>query len=327
MKIFNLIRLVLLILVIASAGCLRRAPATQIANKPEPTLLLPETSTPSIQGAVAPKSDLAMAEIRPMRYSLDIKGAEWVLEAAQEGLSLRVAGIYAINQKVAFMFGSFTSKNGDDVRSVLFRTENGGQNWVEVMQPFTFSEVSHVLFVQNGLGWASIALNAEGLAGTNYWHTSDYGKTWEELPNTATGMGEDVLGIRFFDPLHGQRKLFDLTGNPNTDGLVIETTDDGGHTWDESLRVHTPGIMDPAQIIASYAEADGGRYGSHWGSCKWTLASGCEAFGEDGSALNIQTDKNNKYYIFHIQSLDAVESTDYRVPIDFIYQDGNLVAS
>ena len=101
-----------------------------------PTPLL-TTSTPEIHAKVA--------ELQTLKYSLDIKGAEWLLNAAQEGLPFSVTGIYAIDKKIAFLFGNFTSAGGD-VRSGLFRTEDGGRHWLEVMPPLISSEVNHVLF-------------------------------------------------------------------------------------------------------------------------------------------------------------------------------------
>ena len=94
----------------------------------------------------------------------------------------------------------------------------------------------------------------------------------------------------------------------------------------ESLRVYTPGIMHPEEIIAAYADADGGRYGSHWGSCEWTVANGCEAFGEEGSVWDIKRNGNSRYYILHSKSLDMVKTSNYQVPVDFRYEDGNLTA-
>lgn len=289
-------------------------PTPVITVSPTPLLI---TSTPEIHAE--------FAELQTLKYSLDIKGAEWLLNAAQEGVTFSVTGIYAINNKIAFLFGTFMSAPGD-VRSALFRTEDDGRHWLEVMPPLISSEVNHVLFVQDGIGWASVALNAEGLAGTNFWHTSDYGKSWEEIPNVTTGMSEDVLGIMFFDSLHGQRKLFDLTGNPNTDGLVIETTNDGGYTWEESLRVHTPGIMEPQKMIEAYSDGDGGRYGSHWGTCRWTIDNGCQAFGEDGSAWNIIRHKDDGYYILRINELDKSEPLIYKLPLNFKYVDGLFIS-
>jgi hypothetical protein len=193
------------------------------------------------------------------------------------------------------------------------------------MLPIISGEVNHVLFVNNGVGWASVALNAEGLAGTNFWHTSDYGKSWEQIPNVTTGMENNVLGIRFFDSLHGERILFSGTANPNTDGVVIQITNDGGYTWEESLRVLTSGMQDPQKIIDAYVESDGGRYGSHWGTCRWTIDKGCQAFGVDGSVWSVIRSKDDGYYILKINLLDKPDSLTYRLPLNFKYVDGLLI--
>ena len=224
------ISVLLIILALVAASCTGASiSATSISEEKANGTPLQASPTVAVYSTNTPEMSLVMAKFRPSNFSLDIKGAEWLLQAAKEGLSFRVVGIYALNQEIAFVFGSFMSMSGDNARSVLFRTEDGGQNWQEVMPSITFSEVTHVLFIQGGIGWASIASTQEGLNGTRFWHTSDYGNTWTEIPNVNTGMA-DVLGIKFFDSLHGQRKLFAQTGNPYTDGLVIETTNDGGYT-------------------------------------------------------------------------------------------------
>jgi len=292
---------------------------TEAPTQPLNTKIVTETN--SVYSTNTPETILNSANVQPAKYSLDIKGAEWLMKAAQEGLSFRAVGIYAINDKVAFLFGSFMSGT-NDVRSVLFRTEDGGQNWREVMPSFTTSEVSHVLFVQDGKGWATIGWTSEGLLGTTFWRTSDYGKSWEEIPNVNTGRA-DVLGISFFDSRYGQRVLFEGTGNPNTDGLVLETTLDGGNTWTESLR-YISGMQDRQKIIAAYAVSDGGRYGRHWGTCKWDISSGCQALGHDGSEWNVTYDESATFYIVSIRSLDKNGLITYKIPVNFIYDDGEL---
>lgn len=311
-------------LALATTGCLKETMPAWVSTETEPSTPLVISPARTVLFTDTPTAIPILANIQPAKYSLDIEGAERLLKAAQKGLYFRVVGIYAINNKIAFLFGSFTSLTGDDIRSALFHTEDGGQHWLEVLPSFTSSEISHVLFVQNGQGWASIGWTSEGLQGTTFWHTSDYGKVWEEIPNVNTGRA-DVLGIRFFDSLHGQRILFDGTGNPNRDGLVIEVTSDGGYTWEESLRVHTSGIQQPEKLIATYADIDGGRYGSHWGTCKWNISNGCRAFGEDGGEWNVKYSESNRFYIVTSQSLDVDEASIYKLPVDFRYQDGELI--
>lgn len=313
---------VFLSLTFSMTGCLReQATPPEIPAEKKTSVTVYRTAT--VYATSTPVIIPVLANIQPMRYSLDIKGTEWLLNAAQEGVSFHVTGIYAINNKIAFLFGSFASRVGN-VRSALFRTEDGGQHWLEVMVPITSGEANHVLFVQDGIGWASIALTPEGLAGTNYWRSSDYGKSWEKIPNVATGRENNVLGIRFFDSLHGQRIIFDGVGIPKTDGLVIQTTNDSGYTWAESLRIHTSGIQESQKIIAAYADSDGGRYGSHWGRCKWNISNGCQALGQDGSEWSVTYDESKEYYIVSIQTIDESELSSYKVPVNFIYEDGEL---
>ncbi len=195
------IRLLLIIIPIVVASCTRAAiSATPIPDGNEKITPLQASPTVAIQLTNTPEVSLITAKFHAENFSLNIKGAEWFLQAVEEGLSFRVVGVYAINQKTAFVFGSFMLMSGDDARSVLFRTEDAGQNWQEVMPSFTFSKVTHVLFVQGGTGWASLAFTQEGLNGTRFWRTSDYGKTWAEIPNVNTGMAE-VLGIKFFESI------------------------------------------------------------------------------------------------------------------------------
>lgn len=157
-----------------------------------------------------------------------------------------------------------------------------------------------------------------------FWRSTDYGKTWQELPNVNTG-SMYVLGMKFTDALNGQMKLLDLGGHPSRNGLVVWTTTDGGYTWHESLRVLTQGISPYEKIVEAYAEAEGGRYGSHWGTCKYTSISGCQAFGGDGSEWNITSGEDSQSYIIQSISPDSTEETAHRFPIKFSYQNGSYI--
>ncbi len=93
----------------------------------------------------------------------------------------------------------------------LFRTTNGGLDWIEQNLP-VFRNIYSSCRVSGNLGWVS---GEDGAI----MHTSDGGITWTDQ---TSGIKEDVYGICFVDDLNGW--VAGMTG--------IHATDDGGDEWE-----------------------------------------------------------------------------------------------
>ena len=95
--------------------------------------------------------------------------------------------------------------------SLIFKTTDGGQNWVEYSNENT-NHLYGVDFVNENLGFAC------GFGGVMY-KTTDSGNFWSEL---NTNISSWIMNIDFVDANTGYGVC--------TDGVIIKTTD-GGDTW------------------------------------------------------------------------------------------------
>lgn len=83
---------------------------------------------------------------------------EW--QAKDTGFSLAI-GIYAQSKDVAFLLGNLRVPAGAS-RSTLLRSKDGGQSWVEVMEPVSGSSVIEIEMTTEGIGWALVMWTVEG---------------------------------------------------------------------------------------------------------------------------------------------------------------------
>jgi len=166
------------------------------------------------------------------------EGMQWLEEAAAKyGISLNLWGIYALNRDVAFLFGGLRSGPGT-LRSVLLRSDDGGQHWVEVMQTETASDVVEIMFAKNGEGWALVLWTVEGPGPAHLYYTDDYGESWRKLsdiPLDCCGAHSYPVDLQYNDNHNGSLKIFDTT---SMECCLYETAD-AGISWNKTSECST----------------------------------------------------------------------------------------
>jgi hypothetical protein len=98
------------------------------------------------------------------------------------------------------------------------------------MQPETGSEVTELVFLPNGWGWAVVMRTLGGLGQAFLYHSEDSGAHWQwisEFPLFGLGEHSYPSGLQFQDPLVGSVRILSII---NLAGCRYETVD-GGLTW------------------------------------------------------------------------------------------------
>jgi len=156
--------------------------------------------------------------------------------------------IFAVTDKIILLHGHV--KEDGERYSTLFRSENGGEDWVEsyrpvvpasekmkyyggysnlgVMDNFEFS------FLDSGSGWIISNWGAAtyGAVAITIEYTSDFGKNWKRLSEIVPSPQYQFLQASFSDEKHGQIDI--LYENTLNDRIAYFTTQDGGVTWKET---------------------------------------------------------------------------------------------
>jgi photosystem II stability/assembly factor-like uncharacterized protein len=232
--------------------------------------------------------------------------------------------MYAINSDIAFVFGGLEVSAGT-IHSLLLRTVDGGKHWKEVMPRIDHNDITHVVFIDNGEGWAIATWVLEDLANPKLWYTTDYGETWQEIKGRLPA--DSIDGIRIFDNQHIQVKSVNWRADPTQ--YLILNSNDGGMNWNESfnIRVNEENLD---EVLKAYAETPGGAYGS-FNQCGYGVV--CVSYGQDGSKWQIQnmyskkcvgeTSYNQLQYA-EIRRVWLDQETIIAIPVYF-YFDGNKV--
>ena len=252
--------------------------SSQAVTTSESSLVMPTTAvasaTPSSNPVCADEPEVKPNNLATLELSdslTEIDGGRespspWDSPQIQDGLTFNIGGIYAINKDMAFIFGGLSVPRGT-IGSLLLRSTDGGVHWKEVLNPINYNDITHVVFIDNGEGWAISTWTPEGNAGTRLWHTTDYGETWQE----STGHPPSGYGIRVFDSKHMQVKFLDWWANPNTDRYMIWDSYDGGTTWAESFSIPVNRTNVDA-VVEAYADTPGGSYGNYYQCDVWKTA-------------------------------------------------------
>ena len=152
--------------------------------------------------------------------------------------------------------------------SEVFKTSNGGENWVaqDLPNPLGLDNES-VFFLNPDTGWIA------GSYKTIY-NTTDGGNTWEVLHPYELEEHYWLLDIKFYDELHGCAvgdKLF-----MPYKGIIL-TTNDGGETWTESIITDSEGFKTVEYISQDTlwaGSSDGKLFKSTDGGFSWSLFQG-----------------------------------------------------
>lgn len=325
---------VLFFICIILTGCATsQAVATSENRLLTPTSILASiTSTPKpvcIDEPDIQPSNNASLKLSTSPIELE-NGIDWIFHQVKDGLEFDIRGMYAINKDIAFIFGGFTVSAGT-IRSLLLRSTDGGNHWNEVMSPINVNDLTHVVFIGNGEGWAITTWTLEGELGTRLWHTTDYGETWQE--SEAHPPVNSITGIRIFDNKHLQIKSLFWWANPYADRYQIWDSYDGGTNWVESFNIPVNGKNVDA-VMEAYADPPGGQYGNYY-QCKMR-ESACVAYGQDGSKWQIQNIYSKKclneaspYSFDRLQFAEVrntwlEQQTSFTIPVYFHYQEDKI---
>ena len=243
------------------------------------------TSTPvCVNEPVVKPDNLAALDLPDSLVEIESgvdRPSPWNSPQIKDGLTFYIRGMYAINKDIAFIFGGLKVPAGTIV-SLLLRSTDGGIHWKEVLNPIDYNDITHVVFIGKGEGWAISTWTPEGDAGTRLWHTTDFGETWQE----NKGHPPTTISIRVFDSKHMQVQSLNWWANPNTDRYMIWDSYDGGTTWAESFSVPV-NDTNVKSVFEAYADVPGGRYGNYFQCNVWENA--CTAYGQDGSKWQIES--------------------------------------
>ncbi len=121
-----------------------------------------------------------------------------------------------------------------DGHLTVFRTGNGGADWIRVEMPEAVAGEGAFAASNSNIvvgGW-NVWIATGGAGAGRVYHSSDGGKAWApvETPIRKDGPSAGIFSIAFADPAHGvavggeYTKATERTGN-------IAVTDDGGTTW------------------------------------------------------------------------------------------------
>lgn len=122
-------------------------------------------------------------------------------------LSGRIDDVFFINSQIGWCGAGFGS---------IFKTTDGGQNWVEQISNIGY--VRCVEFFNANIGYA-------GTLGGKFMRTTDGGTTWVNLAPAINPAPKAICGISLADSLVGY-----AVGQWDTPGFFLKTTD-GGLSW------------------------------------------------------------------------------------------------
>lgn len=112
-----------------------------------------------------------------------------------------------------------------DKREYLFRTEDGGVNWIASATPF---HIRKLFFADASEGWGIVFEQHGEFFDKFCIHTSDSGQTWQRLG--AIGHGRETpTGIAFDTSEHGWVVGEGLENDASGAAFVMETNDGGMH--------------------------------------------------------------------------------------------------
>ncbi len=185
----------------------------------------------------------------PVRILLSADGGETWRESVVEGSDRHI--FYGEEQKGFFPRGGFIGFFGDnggylvltasvamgDQPMMIYLTDNGGETWTEIGNPYDAGEHARVLtgagFSTEDIGFISYRYYED--AGPDIWWTRDGGETWEKLPvRLPDGYTEDYRFTPLtpgFDGAKGVYPIKVLDPQTGREDMIAMRSDDFGMTW------------------------------------------------------------------------------------------------
>jgi len=276
------------------------------------------------------------AELKEYFLPIDSLMFDFVENEQDDQARLFINVIYAIDKDKVFLGGSldFSNSNGFFERSVLLRSLDGGKHWTEVMQTARVSKVEHIIFLDQGEGWALVQGTGElgSVMPTILWHTANFGETWEIAGSvsTASDYTRSYKTLKFYSSTHGQISL--TCGGSGMckggDYYSILSTQDGGVTWQESYHLTLPFVEGDSSYekrLTAFILPKGGRYGSHVGNCSYINIQECPSYGQDGSEWQAEYSADKMNLSVRRRLPFESEWTTYAVPACVEYRQGKMM--
>lgn len=111
----------------------------------------------------------------------------------------------------------------------LYRSTDQGKTWQQRPIPPATIPQPEISFIDDHEGWLAtggVPATQCTFAGTNIWHTTDAGASWQNLGSSGMRDAQCKQGLSFVDSTHGFLAAWDPNARP-----TIYRTSDGGRTW------------------------------------------------------------------------------------------------
>jgi hypothetical protein len=330
----------LLVVLVSGYGILavlnraNQTPITSIQVNPTPTggqlspIATRSSQTASVQYWVSP---VDLQKYIHLNYQL----REFVEVKEDSKARLLIDVIYAIDKNKVFLGGSLSFSNrGDAQRSVLLRSLDGGKQWTEVMPTTIVSEVEHIIFLSQGMGWALVQGAGELGSGmpTMLWHTTNFGETWEIAGRIQGGSSYSgrYTTLKFYNSTHGEISFIcDSLGLcQGGNHYSIISTQDGGVSWQESYHLALPLVEDDPfneKRLSAFILPKRAAYGSRVGNCWYTSIQECPSYGQDGSEWQAEYSIDRLQLLIRRRLPLENEWTTYTLPVCIEYKQGKIM--
>ncbi len=171
-------------------------------------------------------------------------GETWEMQACPLGAA-NLNKIFTLNEKVAYILGS--SGVGEDIRTFILSTQNGGNNWVVSHAPFEY-RIRDLFFINPDTGWAAGGDFLESHYRGFVLKTTDGGSTWQTRFETDTSdyRSEIFSAVSFLNAREGW--AFSGFFMDNLCHVHLHKTTDGGAHWDSLSEA--PGSFDMIRVVS-----------------------------------------------------------------------------
>lgn len=201
------------------------------------TVILAACNSSFLSGPVSKAATPSYTQFAEVRFIDRLLDSHCTWDAKKSGTaSFTSPSIFAVDRNTSFLFGALYTQGG--IRSLLLRSNDGGNSWEEVMPPILNYIVFSVSFTNSKLGWAAIVYGMESPGNIILYKSEDGGQSWSEFTHVDVstlgyGVGSPVAML-FQDEQDGKIIIgFE-------EHFSILETEDGGVTWHETEQLPFP---------------------------------------------------------------------------------------